>query len=594
MPSAEWIASQYQRLANERGPILNAMHEATQIYEGTIPIPLPGKDKVERSAIANVGQNAVDQHGMRIASTMPGLDVPPVREGSQRSDKRAKKQQDTLLGWWFKNHYKARRRVQARWLVAYGSAPMLVRPPRPKERRDMGDWVPVFEERNPLSTFYPASASHTDVTPEFGITVVRRSWAWLTSRYPDRVLPLAVDKPNPGDMFDVLEYSDEDELHLVVLGKRELDTPWTPTPQRVALTLDVTTNWAGLCQLVVPGRLNLQRQMGMIESLYGMMLKAGKLDAIEHLALLEQAFPEEWEQGFPGGPQPQVTQEPQPLHGIRGKVRGGTIERKGIDPTVLVMNNPIDRLERNMKFDAGAPAQFSGEFPTNVRSNAQSAGIVGETVNFATQEHQEILAHADEEVLRRGIKTAKGWHGSKPVSIYVGFPGVKDRVTYTADKDLYTEDVHVSYSLPGVDADNASVVVGNLLALGMLSRKTGRRMHPLIEDGEFEESQTQWEELEQGLKLELSQPGSLPVHLRARLMKLVKEQGLTLVDAVLRVQEEAQEEQARQAAAQPGSPESQPGLAPDAQLVSPEVQGPLDELGQLFFSQRSADRGVPA
>jgi hypothetical protein len=593
MPSAEWIAAQYTQFVHDRGQALNAMREATEMYEGTIAIPLPGLDKTERLAIANVAQNAIDQHSMRIASVMPGIDVPPTREGSDRSDKRARKQRDIHYGWWFKNNYKLRRRQQARWLTAYGSGPVMVRPPRRQEIERMGGFCPVFEERNPLSTFYPLSASQSDVTPEFGITAVRRSWSWLTTRFPDKVLPLNVRQPRPSDQFDVLEYVDADELHLVVLGQRDPYQAWPPMPHRVAITLDQTTNWAGVCTLVVPGRINLDRPMGMIDSLYGMMLKAGKLDAIEYFALLSQAIPEEWEEGYPQGGTPRVTREANPLQGIRGAIHGGRIDRKSVDPSILVMNNPIDRLERNMKFNAGTPSQWSGEFPTNVRSNAQSAGIVGETVNFSTQEHHEILAHADEEVLRRGIRVAKGWHGSQPVSIYVGFPGVKDKITYRADTDLYTEDVHVSYALPGVDADNASVVIGNTMALGLLSRKTGRRLHPQIEDPDYEESQVQWEELEMGLKAEMAQPGAMPVHLRARIMQLVRENGLSLVDAVLKVQKEAQEEQAQQVSAPPGSPESQPGLAPEPELVAPEVQGPLDQLGQLFFAQRSAGRGVP-
>ena len=605
MPSAEWIEQEYALLSKARGEEMSLIQEATDLNNWDIVLPLPGKDRHERAGLANLIRQATDAYARRTASVMANILVPPLREGAKRSEDRSRGQQDVHYGWWYKNAYKAKTYRRARWLYCFGSAPVYVRPPTPAEVKDKGAWVPIFEECNPAGVLYPFPSSQTDITPPYAIRAGLRTWKWLTDNHEDAAKRLKPERPSPSDQYKVLTYVDPDELHMVVLGKDTNSSDWgieggwgqsSRGGKSQAVTLSRVTNHADICTMVVPVRGTLDRTMGAVDrSIYGQVLKAAKLDALQYAAIFDQVLPEEWLESTDPGVVPRIIQEADPAQGQRGVTSGGRMNRLGVDPTVLVANNPLDRLERELRQNLGLPSEMGGEFATNVRSNVQSAGIVRATMDFGIQEDQETLARSAEEELHRGIKVAKGWNGSKPQTFFVGWPGVRDRVTYTPNKDLYTEDVHVFYGMPGVDIENAGPLLGNAQALGHMSRKTARRLNPIVEDPDFEERTVEYETIEDAFRAALMQPGALPPQIMARIAKLVKEQGLTLFDAVLKAQQEEQERQAAQVQAPPGSPESQPGLTPPGQeLVNPQVAGPLDELALLFQDARGVGRGVQA
>ena len=127
-PSIEEISAMLLERQGIRGPILNAMRELRDTYNGDLVIPLPELDKVDKSYVANLITTGLDQSAMRIASTMPSVFYPPVEEGNRPSEKRANVRMRATMGWWETNNMQLKMRRRARHLIGYSSSPVVLRP----------------------------------------------------------------------------------------------------------------------------------------------------------------------------------------------------------------------------------------------------------------------------------------------------------------------------------------------------------------------------------------------------------------------------------------------------------------------------------
>jgi hypothetical protein len=204
--------------------------------------------------------------------------------------------------------------------------------------------------------------------------------------------------------------------------------------------------------------------------------------------------------------------------------------------------------------------------------------------SFPVQEAQEVFAFALQEENRRAIAVMKHCFGATKKSFYYQFKGIAQAVDYVPN-DVFETDVNkVTYAMAGADQNGLTVQVGQLVGIGMLSKRTGQELMPLISDPELESDRVTSEQLQAAVLASLqaqAQQGAIPPHDMGRIAKLVESNKVDLYAAIEQVQREAQERQASNGApgtptgpAAPGSPEAQPGLAQPGMGAEQPTVGP--------------------
>lgn len=552
MPSFDLILSMYNQRKAQQGPVLQRMREIADVYNGDVIVPLPGLERSEKAWVANLLQQGLDQAALRISSTTPDVRFLPEKEGVQLHMNNAAKKRDAVLGWWTQNNMGLKLRRRARYLIGYGSTPVMIRPHRKWE-------MPIWQTRNPLHTFPAKSFDPDDIAVSDCIFAFKRTLAWLNENFPNSggLISKGYD-PKPSDAFEFLEYVDDQEHVLGVIGKPK--DPWDTSGQPEALELVRFPNRAGVCPVVVPGRITLDRQQGGYDGIVGAYMIQARLMALEVAAVEKGVFPDTYLISRPGEVASFIDG---PFDGRTGKVnvvKGGDIKDHPTNPGFQT-NPVIDRLERSQRLTAGIPTDVTGEAGTNIRTGRRSEVLLSAVLDFPVQEAQDIISHSLNEENRRAIAIDKAYF-PKSKSFHINLNGRKAIGEYTPD-DLFGSDIHyVRYPSAGSDANSLIVGLGQRLGVNLISRQTARQLDPEIEDPEREKDLVTAEALGDALLAGVTQQvaaGTMIPTDVARIMILVATNQMELPEAVMKVQAEAQERQAAQA--EPGSPETMPGIA---------------------------------
>lgn len=623
MKDAARILALYHHRRRDRGKWVQKATQIKASYNGEMMVPLPELDANETPGIANLVMVGIDQTAMRVASQMPDISCPPLRPGIDRSEGLARQRRLAMLAWWDMNSQQLILRQRARFLVGYGHTPVVIRPVSPKvsDKRE----IPFWRVYNPFDAYLPTPQFLGDMEPEDGIFCHEQTLSWLEARYPDaaRRLCKGVD-PQPGTKFEVLEYFDADDVVLLVIGRPHepesrspygtVSTGATGTPYEV---LGSAPNRAGICPVVAPGRIVLDRIVGMFDSIPGMAIKQAKLDALEFIGITRGVFPEKWAVTHPTSPTAvRVVQEADGVAGIMGEVQGGQVQMVPINPGIQTPQ-AIDRLERNQRVGAGIPAEYGGESPTNIRTARRGADVLGSTVDMPIGEDQDILARSLEAENVRAIATAKGYWGAKQTSFYVPRSGKPLRNDYTPDKAFETDWHIVKYSMPGSDAASIPIELGQRTSTGEMSQQTAREIDPFIEDPIRERNQVEMEGLQRaiigGLEQQLAMPagqgGMDPITVAKIAQMRATNPGMYIQDAMIAVHEQMQKDQAaQQASAQQqgptvpsmgqADPNAQPGMnAPPpgapAPATPPPQAGEQNLAAILQTLRRPVNQGAP-
>lgn len=577
-PSIEEIAYILGEREQQQGPMINAMRQLRDTYNGDLIIPLPEIDRKEKPAIANLITQGLDQSAMRIASTMPNVYYPALKEGDRASEKRAAIRKRATLGWWEANKMPLKMRRRARWLIGYASSPVILRP-------DTKWGAARWDIRDPLNTFPAMSADPDNITPSDVIFKYTRSRAWLASNYPEAhaKLQLKSQNPKPSDVISIVEWNDGEATVLMASAQQKLSQWEQPTRGVPHVELERIPNRTGMCLAVVPGRITLDRPMGQFDSLVGMYNLQAKLMALEVIAVERGIFPDTYLVSRPGETARFVAG---PYDGRSGQVNvvsGGDIKEMAANPG-FATNGMIDRIERAQRIQSGIPAEFGGESTSNVRTGKRGDAILSAVVDFPIQEAQEILAASMQEENIRAVAIAKTYFGNERKSFYVSGRGSKGHVDYIPNRDFETDNNIVSYSHSGADANALVVGLGQRIGIGIMSKTTAQEIDPFISDPELEKDRVVAEGLEQALLQSVqaqAQQGVIPPADIARIVELVSTDTANLAEAVQKVHEEAQKRQATQAPQ--GAPETMPGLgAPGMGAEQPaQEQAPQDLRGFL-------------
>lgn len=597
--SAEEILELYEARHRAEEPALQQMREIREAYNGDLVIPLPEMEQSEKPSVANLVAEGIDQNAMRIASTMPNIIAPALemrRSSGTRSREYADVRRKAVQSWWQSSRIRRVQRRRARFLVAYGTAPVHVWPDTDKR-------IPTWRVRNPLTTYPNPTDTYDDALPVDVIFTYKRSYAWFKDKYPDQSKRLfkghgwdPMEPESNAKLFRVLEYWDADECVIMVVGEDRDPYNSSPLEPDILNTryeeLERFSNRAGICPVSNPKRISLDRLVGQFNQILGMYMAQAKLHALDMIAVTKAVFPDIALIGQDG--QAPLLAGDRWKEGITGEINeitNGQVEVVQLNPGFKT-GEALDRLERGMRLHGIAP-QFGGENPTNIRTGRAAEIAMSAQVDFRVQEYQETMAEALEIENRIAIATAKGWFGDEPKTFVIGSGrGRMEQVDYIPNIHFETDFTQVVYPMPGSDINGLLLGIANRMATGVLSQHHARELDPLIEDPEWEGDRVMAERLEQAALDGLSQmaaAGAIPPADLAFITKKVLEDNMPLYQAVEEAQRAAQERQAQQEP--PGSAPTQPGIATpgsgaEAGVTVPEVRPGLDRLNDILYNLR--------
>lgn len=556
------------------------MQTVCDLYNSDLAVPLPELHKNELPAIANLATQGIDQYGMRIASVLPDVSYPSSKPGVKRHDEESRTRRQVAYGMLQANDYRLQMRRRARWFVAYTTAPTLV-------SWDSKHGCPRWQPMTPLGTFPGHTVNPDDVHPPDCIFTFRRSLNWLKAQYPEEHRKLRKGASRPDASIEIIMYVDDAQVTLGASSPAATDAdPYiiqTDDGRLPHVHLGTAPNRANIPLAVVPGRITLDRPMGMIDSMVGQYMQEAEFMALATIAARKAIFPDLWLVA-PNGGNAQIVKTANGLRGEVGKISGGTLDVVQPQPGYLTM--PVmDRLRENQRLTAGIPADLTGEAGTNVRTGRRANQLVSAVVDFPIQEAQDVFAASQRQELVVAAALDKAYSKGSKV-FHVSWKGARGTVEYDA-KTLWKDAAPpvVDYAYAGTDTNGLVIEGGQRLGMETMSKRTFMHIDPLIADADLEHDQLTAEGLEAALISGIQQQaasGQIPPADVARIMLLVATDKMDLAAAVGKVQQEAQE---RQATPVPeGDPAAMPGLAMPGMGAEAPVEAigaPPDSMGNL-------------
>ena len=568
MISVEDISALLAERIGDRGEVVATMREIKDTYNGDIIVPLPEMDKAERPAIANMINIGLDQTAMRIASTMPNLYYPPVRPGIQKSIDLATERMRATLGWWDVNKMNLLQRKRARHLIGYSQSPVML---RPNTKWGCSEW----QMQSPLDTYAAPSRNPLQFVPDDCIFTYAKNLYWLKKNYPDVFDQILKDRnPRLSDMFDIVEYVDGDETVLFAQSRMSEGVPSFQAVGSKQVPMKRIANRTGMVPVVIPERISLDHPMGQFDSQIGMFRQEAKLTALSLIAIERNIFPDTYLVGHPNGT-PKFIQGP--FDGRTGKINvisGGEIEVKTIQPTQST-EMMADRLERAQRMAGATPADMTGQAASNVRTGKRGDSIMSATIDMNIQESQEIFAASNQEECKIAVAQAKSYFGNERKSFYVSGYKNKGDVAYVANEIFENDNAVVTYSYAGTDQNSLVVALAQRKGMGSISSETVMELDPMITDVPSEKARIDSEAIKNLIMQAFTQQastGAVPLIDLTHIAEMIEDGSMTLINAIIKGQAEAQKRQATVAPA--GAPETQPGLGAPGQGVEQPTAAP--------------------
>lgn len=587
MLEPEAIVALYYQRRMKRQPMMDKRLKVLEQYNGETLVPLPELDQQTKPAVANLLGLGLDQFAQRIASVLPDIDYPSLRPGYSAWDDKARQSRLANLGWWSMNRMDLLEYKRARYLLAFASAPVTIHPVSTSESDKRK--IPFWRIRSPLNTFPAVCSDELDCEPTDYIVSHEYSLSWLQEHYPSQTAVLYKGRQsqvNRDMKFEVLEYNNADETVLVACGATKDDRQsgdWQDhdAGSAASVLLMRTPNKAEICNMVVPGRIVLDKPVGHFDTMLHLFTSQAKMAAYEELSMFRSIFPEQWVMSHPNAPtKPKITRDADGKQGIVGIVENGIIQSLNITPGAQVPT-AIDRLERAARLAGGIPAEFGGEAASNIRTGRRGAQVMGDTVDMPLQEYQQILASAKDAENLRAVRIMKAYYG-KQQSMYVlprdgkiqSIPGNPN--TYTPNEVFVSDYSKADYPFLGSDSSSIPIEIGQRVGTGEMSLQTARELDPKISDPVMEAGRVISEGLEKailaGIEQQLSAGALDPVVAAKIEMALRSDPNAHFADIYVQVHTQMQKDQAAQAQAQP-SPAG-PGGPPPASSMPGASQPP--------------------
>lgn len=582
---------------------LKTMMSVKSHYNVDLVIPLTdvSGEPIMPYANPHLVADIIDHTAMRAASPRPTITCPAMDPTSDRSIKYAQTRRRALYARWHKSAlWDVLLYRSYRHLIGYGTNAFAV-------TWDYEYGSSCIEIRDPLSA-YPDERSPEEIRLPTNVGFVYgRSRSWLIKNYPVTA-PLL--QKNPGyrnsvtDMWDLVEWIDDTDIVVGLLGPRFSQGTNSTFEVKLQNSMELSRvpNRAGLVPCSVPQRVTLDRVMGQVATILDQEDLLGKLTALDIVAA-EKAI---W------GDMVAIGQQGRPPTLLSGKWKDGRTGEINLvsDGDVKVLSTApgpltgqiLDRVERNANISGGKSPFMTGETTGSLRTGRAIDTLGGYSVDPRIEEAQKLMARGLMQVNEAIMAVEKGNAPNKKFVVFSGWPGDMAHVEYQPSKHFETYENVVAYPMPGTDVQGATVAVVQSVGGGLMSRASGRRKHPLIEDPEFEDAQIELERINDAVlqsMLQQAMAGALPLIDVASIMSK-REGGMKLAKAIIEASAEAQERQASQAPppgeGQAAAPATQPGLALPGQGVeaqpADQVQPPAQDL-QDFRSLLVNLQGAP-
>ena len=618
MIDPEQIVSLYFQRRSKRQPMMDKRMQVLEQYNGETLVPMPELDQQTKPAVANLLGLGLDQFAQRIASVLPDIDYPSLRQGFKDWDDKARKSRLANLGWWTMNRMDLLAYKRARYLLAFACAPVTIHPvsAAQSEKRK----IPFWRIRSPLNTFPAIPTDELDIEPMDYIVCHEYPLRWLEENYPTQTAVLYKGRQsqvNRDMKFEVLEYNDADETVLVACGAKKEDRQmgdWQDGEAGSAgvVQLARVPNKAQICNMVVPGRIVLDKPVGHFDTMLHLFTSQAKMAAYEELSMFRSIFPEQWVMSHPNAPtKPRIVRDADGKQGVVGIVENGMIQALNIQPGSQVPT-AIDRLERAARLAGGIPAEFGGEAASNIRTGRRGAQVMGDTVDMPLQEYQQIFASSYDAENLRAVRTMKGYY-PKAISMFVlprdgkiqQIPG--NPQTYIPDEVFVSDSSTCSYPFLGADASSIPIEIGQRVGTTEMSLQTAREMDPRIADPAQEALRVTSEGLEKAILGGIEQQlagGTLDPIVAAKIeIAYRQDPSAHFADIYVKVHEDMQKQQAAQAQQQqqppglPGGappgppPQTMPGATVPPGGAQPQPLNPPPGQGQQNLAQLVSSLG---
>jgi hypothetical protein len=586
MKALEQVYELYRQRKRRLSPFHARALEIRNIVQGDFVVPLAELDETERNANANMVLLGLEQTAMRTSSTLPMPYWPAVSRWGVAGDERARTRRDVNLYWWEKTALDLVMMKRARHLIGYSCAPVLLLP-------DFDKGCPKWNVRDPLSTF-PAEMMTGEIHPHDCIFVTQRPLGWLKLHYPEAAARVRKKDTNDEDLYEIIEYVDDEEFLKFVVGKKP-DSPQAQMGLELGgeeyVELQRVPNRAGMPLAVVPGRISLDEPQGQFDGLVGMFQQQAMLMALEMHGMRRAVFPETWAVSSIAGEPAQIITVADPVKGIIGNIEGGNIVQNRIEPSALGTQF-VDRMERNQRVQGMVPAEFGGESASNIRTGRRGADVLSATVDFQIQAAHTIFEHSLAAENQVAAAIEKNYFGGKRTIV----TKARGEITYNTDEIWETDLNYVKYNQAGGDINDVTLAGGQMVGIGAMSRRTLMDIHPLIPDGEVEADRIIVEQLETAALGGLQQMAASDPSFVEPLMDIlakVKSNKTDVVEAYAQVQAEYREKQQQAQEGQLPPEQAQPGVAEPQPSIQEQPAG-LNNMDQLLQSLRGTSRGVPA
>lgn len=590
----EEITSLMQQRRSEDSRTVRQMIAIRDRYNSDIAIPIASvPDEPDMAPLMpQLIHDGIEGVAMRAAGSMPNITVPclkpSLRNAVPGSPAYADIRRRALYASWHENQLELLIRRAFRQLSGYATFAMLVTPDFKEKRAKI-------ELRDPLTAYPELRSPEVVDTPRNVGFVYGRSADWIMAKYPNArdFVSAGPSYSHPGvtnppqQLWDVVEWIDEDQIVVGILGPRTLDTPLVQSEQRSGsggMQLSRFENRAGLVPIACPRRVTLDRVAGQMDSIVGIVDWMARLMALDVLAAEKDVFPDiavlgednrvpelaggEWHDGRTGNVNL--------LQGARG------IQMLHTTPGPMT-ERVLGALERTGRMASGATPLYGGDNPSSLRTGRAIDTIGSFSIDPMVAELQAIMARGLERCINPAImEIEKGYWPNKKYTVFSGQRGDREVVEYVPAEHFELTANTVAYSFPGTDISQATVTLAQMNGAGLVSKETVRMEHPLIDNPEQEQNRIVEEQLTEALLAGLQQQaaqGILPPGDMARITQLVM-QGKSLPEAVEKAQREAQERQAQQAPApqegQVAAPEAMAGIAqPGMGAEQPQGQPPI-------------------
>ncbi len=566
--SWEEIFTTVQTRRSNDAPLIRQMLEMRDRYnlEFTVPMRTVEGEPEFAPLGPQIIHDGIEHTALRAGGPMPTISIPALDESKEfgkKSREYALIRRRALYASW---HYNVMNLLLYRWyrhFVGYGTASLMVVPKFETKRA-------CIEVRNPLNS-YPEPRNFDDQQQPRNVAFVYgKSTDFLVRTFGRAKIEdiLAID-PSFDGLWDLVEWVDDNEIVLGVLGPRSQFGVETPYPGAIkGVELRRWPNRAGMCTAAVARRITLDRMAGQLDAATGMTDWLERLMVLNTIAAEKNIFADayalaedgkvaeisggEWKDGRTG--------EINVLQGV--KQVGQLVSTVG-----PMTAQAIGSLERAARSSTGTIAQFGGENPQSLRTGRAIDTLGSYSVDPRIKEAQDVCAATLERRVNPAIiEVEKGYWPNKKYTCFSGWPSDPGNVEYTPAKHFETHDNLVAYAFPGLDLSQISVAVLQLNGGKLISRRTARIKHPLIDDPDGEEKLATEEAIKDVVIASFQKQvaeGTIPMADVNRVYELIID-GKPMHEAIIQSQREAQERQVREAP-EPGpgevaAPETAPGL----------------------------------